>query len=137
MTDDPTGHHRPTPPRGQPGEEAEPRQDADPARGASAPYPPAPGWGPTINTGLPASLPPGVWPGEGPAGRSASGLWADPFGAGTPGPEYHPYDPALGPPWPALVAPTGYVPPRLIRWPIYAGLVILIAQFAGWLPSLH
>jgi hypothetical protein len=97
-----------------------------------------PGWGPTINTGLPASLLPGVSPWDESGRPYGAGPWSDPSGATTgSGQVYRPYDPAVGPPWPFLVAGSGYVPPRLIRWPIWVGIVVLLAQLAGWLPSLH
>jgi hypothetical protein len=39
---------------------------------------------------------------------------------------------AAGPPWPRLVASgTAYAPPRLIRWPVGAGVVV----FAGWVTA--
>jgi hypothetical protein len=39
---------------------------------------------------------------------------------------------ASGPPWPRLVAADGlYTPPRLIRWPIAVGIVLL----AGWIAA--
>jgi hypothetical protein len=51
-----------------------------------------------------------------------------------PGPPGAPLDPAAvtGPPWPRLVAAEGtHTPPRLIRWPIVAGVVL----FVGWLAA--
>ncbi len=136
MTDD---AHRPDPP----GSGSDPLDDArssstlSPGPGSSDPGPSPPGWGPTINTGLPASLLPGVSPWE-QARSYGARSWSDrSSGAEGGGPAYRPYDPAVGPPWPLLVAVPGYVPPRLIRWPIYIGIFVLIAQFAGWLPSLH
>jgi hypothetical protein len=39
---------------------------------------------------------------------------------------------ATGPPWPRLVAAGGgYSPPRLVKWPIVLGVILLIAQITG------
>jgi hypothetical protein len=69
-----------------------------------------------------------------PAGAGES---MTPAGVGTKAPADPPGpvpDPAAvtGPSWPRLVAPAGaYTPPRLIRWPIVVGIVLL----AGWLAA--
>jgi hypothetical protein len=50
------------------------------------------------------------------------------------GPPGAPPDPAAvtGPPWPRLVAAEGtYTPPRLIRWPIVLGILLLAGWIAG------
>jgi hypothetical protein len=69
-----------------------------------------------------------------PAGAGGS---MTPAGVGAevpPGPRNDVPDPTAvtGPPWPRLVAPAGgYTPPRLIRWPIVAGILLL----AGWIAA--
>jgi hypothetical protein len=69
-----------------------------------------------------------------PAGAGES---KTPAGVGTKvsaGPPGTVPDPAAvtGPSWPRLVAPAGaYTPPRLIRWPIVVGIVLL----AGWVAA--
>lgn len=69
-----------------------------------------------------------------PAGAGES---MTPAGVGTKAPADLPGtvpDPAAvtGPSWPRLVAPAGaYTPPRLIRWPIVVGIVLL----AGWIAA--
>jgi hypothetical protein len=35
-----------------------------------------------------------------------------------------------GPPWPALIAPSGYTPPPLLRWPVAAGVAVLAVYVA-------
>ncbi|MGH9057314.1 MAG: hypothetical protein ACRDYY_15865, partial [Acidimicrobiales bacterium] len=92
---------------------------------------PADGWAaPAPNTGLPAS------------GPTAWGTWGggQPGPTPTPGPyggRFAPPDPAAvsGPPWPTLVATPSYARPRLIRWPIVVGLVILAAAVASILTN--
>lgn len=81
--------------------------------------PEAAGWGP--GPGAPAAQPP---PLEAPAG------WARPDGwAPDPQDRFARPDPATvaGPPWPTLVAVGSYAPPRMIRWPVAAGLALLAA----------
>lgn len=75
------------------------------------------------NTGLPASMPfsDDRWAPPPPSPVASSGeQWARPA--------FAPPDPAAvsGPPWPVLVAVGHHVPPRMLRWPIVAGLVLLI-----------
>ncbi len=77
-----------------------------------------------------------IWPtpAEGTGqGRAAGTLEAAGGSAGAPPAALGaPPDPAAvtGPPWPRLVAAHGtYTPPRLIRWPIVVGIVLL----AGWI----
>jgi hypothetical protein len=116
----------------------EPTTLVPPADTPGPPRPPGPDagraeqpWAPTFNTGVPASLPatPPGWnvdypdqPGPGieyPPVRSRSpGYWG-----------FAPADPAAvsGPPWPPLIAPPGYTPPRLISWPIFVGLGAAVA----------
>ena len=51
--------------------------------------------------------------------------------AGRGEPEGEVVDPeGAGPPWKRLVAGEGYVPPRLLRWPIVAGVVVLASVVA-------
>lgn len=83
----------------------------------------------SLNTGVPASSPPG------PSPWGDDGPWAppDPGRAerGQPAPErFAPPDPAAvsGPPWPRLVAEGGYQAPPMLRWPI---AVVLVAAVAG------
>jgi hypothetical protein len=69
-----------------------------------------------------------------PAGAGES---MTPAGLGTISPASPPGaapDPAAvtGPPWPRLIAPAGaYTPPRLIRWPIVVGIVLLAGLLAA------
>ena len=74
------------------------------------------------NTGLPASTPYSEdrWAPPGPPASGPAQQWERPV--------FAPPDPAAvgGPPWPALVAVGHYTPPRMIRWPIVVGLVVLI-----------
>jgi hypothetical protein len=108
-----------------------------PARGRHAAGPPGPS---RPVSRAPGAAPAGeaIWPGPGrdaaPAGVRGGRA---PAGAGAgvppspPGPQP---DPAAvtGPPWPRLVAAGGgYTPPRLIRWPIVVGTVLL----AGWIAA--
>ena len=50
-----------------------------------------------------------------------------------PSPPGIPRDPAAatGPPWPSLIAPGAHSPPRMARWPIVAGIVLV----AGWIAA--
>jgi len=71
------------------------------------------------------ATPAGGGSGKAPAG---AGAWPPPGLLGTPP------DPAAatGPPWPRLVAADGaYTPPKLIRWPIVVGIVLV----AGWIAT--
>jgi hypothetical protein len=101
------------------------------------------------NTGLPASAPyskgewgppsgPGQWePAPPPSGSTAEtspwGKSGEHYGR----PAFAPPDPAAvgGPPWPALVAVGHYVPPRMIRWPVVAGF-LLVAVCIGIILSI-
>src|SRR5215471_17618843 len=65
-----------------------------------------------------------------PAGVGGNMTPAGVDGGAPPAPSSTVLDPAAvtGPPWPRLVAPAGgYTPPRLIRWPIVVGIVLLHA----------
>jgi hypothetical protein len=139
MTVDPPEPEPPDPrPGPTPGDDAPQTSSPSPATGDPRSGSSPPGWGPTINTGLPASLLPGVAPWEDSEESYGSGPSSVPSSGTSPGgPAYRPYDPSVGPPWPVLVANPGYAPPRLIRWPIYVGVVLLVAELAAWLPSLH
>lgn len=69
-----------------------------------------------------------------PAGAGGSMTPAGMGAGASPGPLGSVPDPAAvtGPPWPRLVAAAGaYAPPRLIRWPIVMGIVLL----AGWIAA--
>jgi hypothetical protein len=69
-----------------------------------------------------------------PAGAGGSMTPAGVRGGAPPAPSGTVLDPAAvtGPPWPRLVAPAGgYTPPRLIRWPVVVGMVLL----AGWIAA--
>ena len=69
-----------------------------------------------------------------PAGAGGSMTPAGVDGGAPPAPPGTVLDPAAvtGPPWPRLVAPAGgYTPPRLIRWPIVAGVVLLACWIAA------
>lgn len=106
------------------------------------PPPPPPGalpppdpWAVALNTGMPASAPPGSSPWEADPNQSPRyGAVRSQF------PGWAPPDPAAvsGPPWPALVASGSYTPPPFIRWPIVAGvaallvvIVVLVAQLSA------
>jgi hypothetical protein len=69
-----------------------------------------------------------------PAGAGGSTTPAGVGAEAPPAPPVTVLDPAAvtGPPWPRLVAPAGgYTPPRLIRWPVVVGIVLL----AGWIAA--
>ena len=69
-----------------------------------------------------------------PAGAGGSMTPAGVDGGAPPAPPGTVLDPAAvtGPPWPRLVAPAGgYTPPRLIRWPIVVGTVLLACWIAA------
>jgi hypothetical protein len=97
---------------------------APPPRRSVRPSPPPDPWAVAINTGGPASVPPGSAPWE-PYPDQLARARSLPS---TPRPQWGDPDPAAvsGPPWPILVAAGGYTPPRLIRWPIVAGLAALV-----------
>lgn len=68
-----------------------------------------------------------------PAGVGGSMTPAGVSEGAPPAPPGTVLDPAAvtGPPWPRLVAPAGgYTPPRLIRWPIVVGMVLLASWIA-------
>ena len=80
------------------------------------------------NTGVPASTP------------FSQDRWASPSPGAADGeqfdrPVFAPPDPAAvnGPPWPRLVAVGNYVPPRMIRWPIVAGILAALVGFIVWI----
>ncbi|HVA76197.1 MAG TPA: hypothetical protein VNF71_16715 [Acidimicrobiales bacterium] len=68
----------------------------------------------------------------GPGSGAPAGGWSSapsgPWGGGSAGPGFAPPDPAAvaGPPWPELIAVGPYTPPRMIRWPIIGGLVLVV-----------
>jgi hypothetical protein len=69
-----------------------------------------------------------------PAGEGGIMTPAGVSGGVPPAPPGTVPDPAAvtGPPWPRLVAPAGgYTPPRLLRWPIVVGMVLLAAWIAA------
>lgn len=71
-------------------------------------------------TGPPGVSLPGVSPPEAPPAEAERGTSLDPVAV-------------TGPPWPRLVAAGGaYTPPRLIRWPIVVGVLLL----AGWIAAV-
>jgi hypothetical protein len=84
-----------------------------------------------------------LWPGhaEGATPADVGGGMA-PAGVGTlaqPSPPGAPPDPAAvtGPPWPRLIAAGGgYIPPRLLRWPLVVGIALLAAWIAAAM-TLH
>lgn len=82
-------------------------------------------WGPGAgSTGGGPGAPAGGW------SSAPSGPWggapAVPGGSGSPA--FATPDPAAvkGPPWPELIAVGPYTPPRMIRWPIIGGLMLVI-----------
>lgn len=105
-----------TPPPSPPPEET-------PAPDETAPHaqPPEPGWGPEAGS-APAGAPAGGW------SSSPSGPWGSGPTPPPPGYGFAPPDPAAasGPPWPELIAVGPYTPPRMIRWPILADLIVVV-----------
>ena len=79
------------------------------------------GWGPEAGT-APPGTPAGGW------SSAPSGPWGSHPGIGAPEFGSAPPDPAAvsGPPWPELIAVGPYAPPRMIRWPIVGGLVLVV-----------
>jgi hypothetical protein len=81
-----------------------------------------------LNTGIPASTPPGpsLW-GDDVPWTAPGPTDTDPAAAGEE--RFAPPDPAAvaGPPWPRLVARPGYQPPPMLRWPIAVVMVAAIA----------
>jgi hypothetical protein len=77
-----------------------------------------------LNTGVPASLPPGSSPWE----DDPDLLPRAPAAGGGDRPEWGPPDPAAvsGPPWPVLVASGPYTPPDLLRWPVAVGVAAVL-----------
>jgi hypothetical protein len=76
----------------------------------------------------------GLAEGATPAGEGGIMTPAGVSGGMPPAPPGTVPDPAAvtGPPWPRLVAPAGgYTPPRLLRWPIVVGMVLLAAWIAA------
>ena len=94
-----------------PAQEPEPASPAEPSEAAVAEY------------------------GATPADAAQPAGFPDPEAWAQPGPPDTPLDPSAvtGPPWPRLVAATGaYTPPRLARWPIIVGVLLL----AGWIAAV-
>ena len=87
--------------------------------------PPEPGWGPEAGSG-PGGAPAGGW------SSTPSGPWGSGSAPPPPGYGFAPPDPAAvsGPPWPELIAVGPYTPPRMIRWPIIGGLVLVVLYVA-------
>ena len=81
-----------------------------------------PAWGPEAGS-PPAGAPAGGW------SSAPSGPWGSGSAPPPPGYGFAPPDPAVvsGPPWPELIAVGPYTPPRMIRWPIIGGLVLIVA----------
>jgi hypothetical protein len=106
-------------------EQASDSPDEPAAAGSSTP-PPSPYPPPSPDTAPSWSLPPPYVAGQpwAPGGLGATGQGVDPA-----------LDPeaATGPPWPRLVATHrgygGYAAPRLVKWPLALGLLILV----GWI----
>lgn len=79
------------------------------------------GWGQEAGT-PPAGAPAGGW------SSAPTGPWGSASATPQPGYGFAAPDPAAvsGPPWPELVAVGSYKPPRMIRWPIVGGFVLLV-----------